>query len=146
MTLRRPAPLQKKKLAPSLSDPSHRPAVVHAIADFPDPAAPFSQQMGQSSCPSAHSMIFPMISQRVPSRHPPTPSILSYAASVAMCGLGLGSKPRLGHGFRRPRLSRPRGRAQAVSDGSAWARPWPEPRPVGVNCVNNRIYSIHERA
>ena len=46
MTLRRPAPLQKKKLAPSLPGPSHRPAIVHEIADFPNPAAPFSQQIG----------------------------------------------------------------------------------------------------
>ena len=48
MTLRRPAPLQKKKLAPSLlgSCSSHKAAIVCDIADFPNPAAPFSQQIG----------------------------------------------------------------------------------------------------
>ena len=46
MTLRRPAPLQKKKLPPSLPAPSHMPAIVRDIADFPNPAAPFSQQIG----------------------------------------------------------------------------------------------------
>ena len=46
MTLRRPAPLQKKKLAPSLPGLSHMPAIVCDIADFPNPAAPFSQQIG----------------------------------------------------------------------------------------------------
>ena len=44
--LRRPAPLKKKKLAPSLLDPSHNFAIVLDIADFPDPAAPFSQHTG----------------------------------------------------------------------------------------------------
>jgi hypothetical protein len=34
-----------------------------------------------------------------------------------MCGLGLGSKPRLGPGFRRLGLSKCWGRAKAVSDG-----------------------------
>ena len=47
MTLRRPAPLRKKKLALSLSgSSSHRPAIVRDIADFPAPAAPSSQQIG----------------------------------------------------------------------------------------------------
>ena len=41
MTLR-----QKKKLAPSLPSPSHRLAIDRDIADFPNPAAPFSQQIG----------------------------------------------------------------------------------------------------
>jgi hypothetical protein len=44
--LRRPAPLMKKKLAPSLPLPSQSLATLLDIADFPDPAVPFSQHIG----------------------------------------------------------------------------------------------------
>jgi len=44
--LRRPAPLMKKKLAPSLFTPAQSSATVFDIADFPDPAAPYNQQIG----------------------------------------------------------------------------------------------------
>jgi hypothetical protein len=44
--LRRPAPLMKKKLAPSLPLSSQSLATLLDIADFPDPAAPFSQHIG----------------------------------------------------------------------------------------------------
>jgi len=68
------------------------------------------------------------------------------STEVVMCGLGLGSKPRLGPGFGRLRLLKPRGRAQVVGDGSAWAQPQPEPRPVGIKCANNWIYPVNGRA
>jgi hypothetical protein len=44
--LRRPAPLMKKKLAPSLFTPAHSSATDFDIADFPDPAAPYNQLIG----------------------------------------------------------------------------------------------------
>ena len=62
IVLRRPAPLKKKKLAPSLLDSSHKRATVLDIADFPDPAAPFNQHTGWLPFPSIHSTIFPIIS------------------------------------------------------------------------------------
>ena len=59
--LRRPAALKKKKLAQSLSDSSHRRATVLDMADFPAPAAPFSQHTGSSLPPSIHCKISCMI-------------------------------------------------------------------------------------
>jgi len=44
--LQRPAPLMEKKLALSLFTPAHSSATVFDIADFPDPAAPYNQQIG----------------------------------------------------------------------------------------------------
>jgi len=60
--LRRPAPLRKKKLAPSLFIPAQSSATVFDIADFPDPAAPYNQQIGWSLGPSIHSVMHPMTS------------------------------------------------------------------------------------
>ena len=62
IVLRRPAALKKKKLAQSLLDRSHRRATVLDIADFPAPAAPFSQHTGLSLPPSIHWNILSMIS------------------------------------------------------------------------------------
>ena len=85
MELRRPAPLKKKKLPASLSLPAQSSAIVLDIADFPDPAAPYSQQIGWSLSPSIHAMIFPMTSWRVPSIHLETDPMLSYIASGTGC-------------------------------------------------------------
>ena len=81
MELRRPAPLKKKKLPASRSLPAHSSAIVLDIADFPDPAAPYSQQIGWSLPPSIQAMIFLMTSWRVPSIHLETDPMLSYIAS-----------------------------------------------------------------
>jgi hypothetical protein len=75
--LRRPAPLMKKKLAPSLPLPSQSLETLLDIADFPDPAAPFSQHIGRSLGRSIHPTINPIISPRVPSRQPETFPMLS---------------------------------------------------------------------
>src|SRR5580698_5375309 len=81
MTLRCPAPWEKKKLAASLLLLAHRSAMVCAIADFPDPAGPLSQHTGRSLPPSIQCMMFAITSSRVPCMHPAIALQLSYAAS-----------------------------------------------------------------
>ena len=83
--LRRPAPLKKKKLPQSLSFRAHSSATVLDIADFPDPAAPYSQHIGWPLPPSIHVMISWMTSWRVPAIHLETDPMLSYIASGTGC-------------------------------------------------------------